>query len=217
MTDAYEHLDGAYVLGALDPDERADFEQHLTTCADCRAAVDEARSTLPLLVGSDESALDDVPPLPETLLPGLLARARRSRRRRTTLVAGAAALAAACVTVAVVALVAARGPAGPEPAAHPMVALRSSPVSATASLHPTAWGTRVDVTCWYADRAAPTGYRYGLTVRSTSGATTTIGGWRLGGDDRIRFTSGTSLRPDQIAAVDITDPAGTPILELRPG
>ncbi|MFD0784741.1 zf-HC2 domain-containing protein, partial [Micromonospora azadirachtae] len=33
--------DGAYVLGALAPAERAAYERHLAGCADCREAVAE--------------------------------------------------------------------------------------------------------------------------------------------------------------------------------
>jgi anti-sigma-K factor RskA len=34
---------GAYVLGAMSPDERAQFETHLATCPACRAEVDDLR------------------------------------------------------------------------------------------------------------------------------------------------------------------------------
>src|SRR4029450_6542568 len=37
----HEHDDGAYVLGALSPAERAAFERHLATCSFCREAVAE--------------------------------------------------------------------------------------------------------------------------------------------------------------------------------
>ena len=35
----HEHDDGAYVLGALSPAERAAYERHLATCSFCREAV----------------------------------------------------------------------------------------------------------------------------------------------------------------------------------
>ena len=44
----HEHDDGAYVLGALSPAERAAYESHLATCSFCREAV------------ADISALPDV-------------------------------------------------------------------------------------------------------------------------------------------------------------
>jgi anti-sigma factor RsiW len=39
--DAYVEYDGAYVLGALSPSEREEFESHLQTCPECRARVAE--------------------------------------------------------------------------------------------------------------------------------------------------------------------------------
>ena len=55
---------GAYVLGALDPDEAEAFELHLASCPDCRAAVDELAMAAeaiknPLLASP---ALSAVPP-----------------------------------------------------------------------------------------------------------------------------------------------------------
>src|SRR4029079_3278 len=45
----HEHDDGAYVLGALSPAERAAYERHLATCSFCREAVADI-STLPDLL-----------------------------------------------------------------------------------------------------------------------------------------------------------------------
>lgn len=39
--DTYTQWDAAYVLGALSPTERGEFESHLAGCADCRTAVAE--------------------------------------------------------------------------------------------------------------------------------------------------------------------------------
>jgi anti-sigma factor RsiW len=58
MTDCpYLHDDGAYVLGALSPGERARFEHHLAGCAACRNAVAEV-AVLPALLG--RLTLDDL-------------------------------------------------------------------------------------------------------------------------------------------------------------
>ena len=40
-TDRYRHWAAVYVLGALDPGERGEFETHLSICAKCSAAVAE--------------------------------------------------------------------------------------------------------------------------------------------------------------------------------
>jgi hypothetical protein len=44
------HDSGPYVLGALSPREREDYERHLATCPECRAEVAEL-ADLPLLLG----------------------------------------------------------------------------------------------------------------------------------------------------------------------
>ena len=49
-TDPYREWDAAYVLGALPPGERREFEEHLATCDACRAAVGEIAG-LPGLLG----------------------------------------------------------------------------------------------------------------------------------------------------------------------
>jgi len=52
MTPDHERLstsDGAYVLGALNAPDRAEFEAHLAVCAECRASVAELAPTAGLL------------------------------------------------------------------------------------------------------------------------------------------------------------------------
>jgi len=51
----YAELDAAYVLGALAPAERRDYERHLERCERCRAAVAEL-AMLPGLLGRLDSA-----------------------------------------------------------------------------------------------------------------------------------------------------------------
>jgi len=75
--------DASYVLGSLSPSERQSFEQHLATCAACQASVARLAGLPGLL--SLTSATDveaDLPPVPEVLLPNLLAAAARDKRRR---------------------------------------------------------------------------------------------------------------------------------------
>lgn len=215
--DPYENLDAVYLLAALPPDERADFEAHLRDCPGCRARVEELRPVLPLLAGTEERILDappdEVPPLPDTLLPRLLATSGRARRRRKALVTALAGLTAASAAGLVLVLTAPWTTA-PAPG-QPMAQLRPGIVNATAALTPTDWGTRITLTCWYQDGAvAPAGYSYSLTVRSKDGTTHQLGSWQLSSGQQITFTAGTALTEDQITAVDITDGYGTNLLEL---
>src|SRR5437763_1913754 len=91
---------GVYVLGALDPAERAAVEAHLADCALCRAELAELEGLPGLL---DQISLDDLTPEPvppsEDLFERVAARARadnvtdlasrRRRYRRLTAVAAA--------------------------------------------------------------------------------------------------------------------------------
>ncbi|HRD63345.1 MAG TPA: zf-HC2 domain-containing protein, partial [Nocardioides sp.] len=81
----HEHEDGAYVLGALSPEDRVGFERHLPGCPTCTEAIRELAGLPGLLarVPVDILDADQLPtPVPDTLLPALVRRARRTRRRR---------------------------------------------------------------------------------------------------------------------------------------
>jgi anti-sigma-K factor RskA len=211
--DRFVHDDAPYVLGMLSADERAAFEQHLSGCAECAARVAEIADLPGLLATVPPDEIDDE--VPATLLPGLLRRAGVERRRRNWLTAGLAGVAAACL----IALAIAVWPSGPTtPAPHPraMSALVASPVRATAALTDRGWGTEIDLVCRYDSSTPPGGYTYGLSVTDTSGATTPLGTWTIEPGKDVTFASGTALRRDQIASVQITV-GETPILQLRTG
>ena len=59
-------LVGAYAVDALEPSERTLFEEHLATCADCRAEVQSLREAAALL--AETSAVEPPPALRERLL-----------------------------------------------------------------------------------------------------------------------------------------------------
>jgi hypothetical protein len=86
---------GAYVLDALEPDERRRFEEHLEHCAFCTAELAEF-AMIPSLL--DQVRAEDVEPVAVTPSPGLFervsaaARASQPRRRSPWLLAAAAAL-----------------------------------------------------------------------------------------------------------------------------
>ena len=53
--DPYARLDAAYLLGALDADERLAYEAHLAICRRCRAGLAEISAIPSLLAGLDET------------------------------------------------------------------------------------------------------------------------------------------------------------------
>ena len=99
--DPYAEWDAAYVLGALAPTERLEFEGHLDGCSRCRFSVAEIAGVPGLLaqVGPEDAARlteasDHPDGPPETVMPQVLATVRRERSRTTrALVALAAAVA----------------------------------------------------------------------------------------------------------------------------
>lgn len=209
--DPFRYDDGAYVLDALPPDERAAFEAHLATCADCRARVAEARAGAGLLVGLTPADIADPGPVPDTLLPGLLRRAGRERTRRRLVTGSIAAVAAACITALVVVL----WPASSTPSApgQALVPVRPSPVTATATLVSKAWGTEIDLRCRYSDdveRWEP----YKLVVVDNRGGRHDAGSWTLASGREVDFTAGTAVQEADIARIEIALENGPPILQL---
>jgi hypothetical protein len=216
--DTYARLDAAYLLGALDADERLAYEAHLATCGRCRANLADISVIPPLLAGLDESdfaaPIEAVPtPVPDTLLLRLLQAAARERARHRWLTTGLGLLAAACAIALIVILVPTTS--GPEPASWAMTALAATPVDATIALQPRPWGTEIDLTCWYRRGAAerPTD-RYELIAHSAGGTTYDLGSWRLTPGGRVTFASGTALSETQITDLQITQPNGPAILGL---
>ena len=85
---------GGYVLGALEPAERADFEEHLAGCERCQAEVAELRG-LPELLEQAAPPVEVPPSLRERTFAAVeraAAQQRRRRRLRLALTAVAACL-----------------------------------------------------------------------------------------------------------------------------
>jgi anti-sigma-K factor RskA len=69
VNESLHALSGAYVVDALDDDERATFEAHLPGCLDCQREVASLREATTLL--ADESALAPPPALRSSVLAGI--------------------------------------------------------------------------------------------------------------------------------------------------
>ena len=231
MTCDYADRDGSYVLGALSPAERLEFEEHLEGCDDCTRAVREIAGLPGLLSRVDPVVLERPPgedPLPDTLLPSLLSTVRRSRRRRWYLT-GAAAAAAVVTLAALVPFAVRAGDGAGSPAAAPtavvstgtagraMAPLGGAPVSARVTLASVAWGTRLDLTCTYApehEYDAPKAVTYGLFVRTRDGRTEQVGTWRSLEDRTMRLTAATAAARRDIVSVQVRTADGRPVLQL---
>lgn len=237
MSCRFAHDDGAYVLGALSPGERLEFERHLARCEECTRTVGELAG-LPGLLGRvdpavvEDSVVDEPPPA--TLLPALSREVRRVRRRRTSLAVG---LAAAAVVAAVVAVAAAQlggeettapappgvsptvsEPTGAEPVTLTMRPVGEVPVRATVSLEPVGWGTRLGLSCTYdpesVDYNLPPAVDYTLVVLMRDGRVEQVGSWRSVAGRAIQFTAGTAASAEDVASVEVRTVDGRVVLTL---
>jgi anti-sigma-K factor RskA len=189
----HEHDDGAYVLGALSPAERAAYERHLATCSFCREAVADI-AVLPGLLGRLEPAdfqrlLEPEPvprPVARNRTPDLVMAAQSTRRleqRRARRRIFASALAATCLALlAGVAAVTWMGRGGAGPAAGPAVSMQAVngavPVSATVNLTSATGGTRVNLVCFYnRDSADSKSYTVRLMAIGPDNETEQVGSW----------------------------------------
>jgi len=228
MSCSYADWDGAYVLGALSPADRLEFERHLRSCDDCAAAVRDLAGLPGLLGRVDESAVaepapDDVlPPLPDTLLPRLRREIRSRTRRRLVGTGMIAASAAAAVVLAFPVVDGLRGSPTPSTpsvaaAARPMTVLRGGPMRASLALESVAWGTRLHLRCTYAPTAYP-GRRagtYTLLLHTTGGAVERVGTWRPVAGQAMRLSAATAVSRRQIASVEVRTAQGQPVLRLN--
>jgi len=234
MTCAQGHLDGAYVLGALSPEERLEFERHLPGCPTCSRAVRELAG-LPGLLGQVPADVVESPeaavPLPDTLLPSLVREVRRGERRRRRVTWLAAAAAAVVVGGGTAAIVGHDGSGtGERPVAvatapaHAMTPVGHGDITARVSLTPVLWGTRLDLTCRYTVPAAATPYphqptsgagTYTLVVHSKAGAQQQVAAWRAVPGKTLRLSGATSWTPRDIAEVEVRAADGTPVLTLQ--
>jgi anti-sigma factor RsiW len=143
-----KHIDlGAYALGLLNDQDKADFEAHLATCPACQAELATLTPVADLLSGLDpvEEPADAAAPEPPVDL--LRRRAQVSRRRRRWQVAvGAAACVAALGGGLAVGAATASGPAPPGPVMAGQLHVASDAATGaagTVGLVAKAWGTQV--------------------------------------------------------------------------
>ena len=230
-TDKFVLYDAPYVLGALSPADRREFEDHLKVCDACAGAVAELAG-LPGLMSrvSIDQLTAAAEPVPQTLLPSLARAVRRERRTRRLLVGAAGAAAACLIGVGAVAITRPDSPTR-EPAtssatssASPlsgtanlvMTVVVPSPVTATARLVDVAWGTRIDLTCTYRSAGPyPTsGTPYAMVVIDRSGATHQVATWNALPNRELTVTGASSQPRRDITAVEIRTLTGQTILRL---
>jgi len=208
MTCLYPFDDGPYVLGALSPTERAEYERHLAGCQSCRESV-AALAVLPGLLSRLDPASVTPEPVaaPPTLLPRMLAhisarrRAQRLRRRFLAI--------AACVAAVVLATAVGIGVRVVLPSQAPVLLTAMSPVTdnvqmdARIGLTRVNNGTFVSMQCRYDNKWGETwNLQLVLYPRSaTSGEL--LGRWSAESDQDWSMRAWTHYTPDQIGRLEM--------------
>jgi anti-sigma factor RsiW len=218
------HSLGVYVLGAIEPGDRAQVDEHLATCADCREEL-ASLAGLPALLrrvptaeaerlavaDRADSSTDETPP--DHLLPSLLARtaqARRVRRWRELAAAAAVVVLALGAGAAGASLVGSgSSPAAPS-SAHGQASRTWHTVSTVdahtgatltvryASVH---WGTTMAVQV----AGVPSGTVCEFLVTDTQGHRFVVGGWRVEYQGRpVWYPASTSLTDTNMQSFQLT-------------
>jgi anti-sigma factor RsiW len=133
---------GAYVVGALQPAERATFEAHLPGCQGCRSALASLAGLPGMLARLSPEEVEPGPPSPEPVAAGrvsALAERRRSGRARWLALAGCA------LALGVGGAILGPPSTSPSGTASTVVSAesRGTHVEARAALTPAPWGTDV--------------------------------------------------------------------------
>jgi anti-sigma factor ChrR (cupin superfamily) len=231
IPDKFAQWDAAYVLGALSPAERREFEEHLASCPSCQAAVTELAAVPGLLAqlspadaamlsladdsvaGSAETpALGDAEAdviqqgPPPSLLPKMIKKVRTRRRRLVAAVAGIAAAVLLVVGgLAVGARVLPLRPDDPQRVAFSQVV--PSAMIAIADVIPGQSGTEIRVECQYGEVNEPTpgaGHEtYSIFVVDRSGNASEIKEWPATPNKLMRPSGTTPLKVSEIADLEI--------------
>ena len=226
-TDEFALYDAPYVLGALSPADRQEFESHLKSCPECSRSVGELAGLPGLMsrVSIDQLTSEAEPP-PDTLLPSLARAVRRERRRRGLTIGVSAAAAAALIAAGTVAITQPDSPARPPVASSsstpsgtgqlPLAAVVPSPVTASARLVDMAWGTQIHLTCTYRTSASypAAGVPYSMVVIDHKGAAEQVATWKALPNRELTVTGASSRTRKDIAAVEIRTLSGRTILRL---
>jgi hypothetical protein len=242
--DKFAQWDAAYMLGALSPADRREYEEHLASCPTCQAAVSELAAIPGLLAqvspadaamlsmavdnnpGHDETAptsatetkLIEAGP-PPSLLPKMIKKARTRRRKMVAAVAGIAAAAVLVIGGVVVGtgLIPLR-PESPQRVAFYQVV--PSAINANADVIPGKEGTQINVDCVYAEVNDPRpggGHdEYSIFVVDRSGHSEVIKEWPATPNKLMRPSGMTPLRLSQIADLEIRESDTNEVLLRAP-
>jgi hypothetical protein len=228
---------GVYVLGAIDPAERAQVDAHLATCRDCRDELAGLASLPALLarVSTEEAialaatdgpfpgAATEAPEPPRELLATVLdltAARRRRRRWREASLGVAAALVIAVGVFGALRLGSSPAPLtnsassqsglynGPADGPMETVTGKTGSLTATVAYSPMGWGTQLDVKV----NGIPVGTNCQLWAIDGKGNRYLAGNWVTDNDEgKVWYPGSVGLPSKDVTAFEVTVGHGQPI------
>lgn len=221
------HALGVYVLGAIDPAERAEVESHLAECVACRDEVARLAGLPALLARVSPEEIDDGPAtadpaMLDRVIGGVARQRRRSRRlRAAAAVAGVVGLAGGMTGAYVTG---AQMAGGETQASPPSVTAPATPgdtvrVSATApdsgvsghvTLAERVWGTSLSVRL----SGVPRYTTCRLVAVGPDGQRSTAGSWRVTYRGRVDVAGATALSAARIAEFQVVTSDGRRLLTI---
>jgi hypothetical protein len=225
---------GVYVLGAIEPAERALLDEHLSVCGRCRDELASLAGLPALLSRVGEEQLAQLGPPPEELLEPMLAQANReirTRRRRNValLIAAAAALVIATGTgtglltrddggrpVARTSASASPAPPSPPPEAGRTL-VGQDPVTgvrAQINIQSKRWGTALDMRV----SGAPRGTHCRVVLVDKEGRSDIAGSWEVPYAARrgvsAQYFGSSMFAVDEVASIEVRTLDGKRLLRL---
>lgn len=208
---------GVYLLGALDPAERADVDSHLARCARCRADLADL-AMLPSVLDSvsldDIEAVATVPVAPEGLFDRVAARARAeaavarvARRPRWHAIAAVAAAVVLVGGVSAAAVVLLRS-SSPR---NEVVSAGNGPVHMRVTLSAQTTGTALRVTV----SGLPTDEHCRLLATADDGRTDLVGQWDATYAGEAQVTGSTAIAADHLAKLVLLGTDGAELVSVR--
>lgn len=200
--DRFRDLTAAYVIGALDPADRAELDRHLQDCADCRADV-VAFAPLPALLGRVEPHEVDLPDPSrgsDALVASVLEDERRlvGSRQRWRWLAGAAGVIA--IALGLVAVLDDDAPTRRGGGVELAVDVAAPDVTAEVVADRREWGTYVHLSA----AGLPERDVYLMWTVDQTGSWEPIGSWGPTAGGRAQLGCSTSLDLEEIDRVVVT-------------
>jgi Putative zinc-finger len=204
---------GAYVLGALEREERDGLETHLDGCPTCRAELDRL-APLPELLSrlsledAERLGVAVAPPIDDAPPPAAPRERRRPRLARAVALAAALALAASGAVAAAL-LTGAEGGAAPATLTAAASDVRSG-VDASAQLEERPWGTRMDLQL----AGVRPGERCRLIARAVGGRSEVAATWRATYLGTAEVPGAVAIAPDRLLALDVVAADGDLLVRM---